>query len=186
VIIATECKGKKLPMQKTATATFHAVTTRPVVQDAATHPVTSRPDGVSLVIGFYTLLGIGFLLGSLFMLVGVVLMTLYMANSSFFANGLVMLLITIVAGATVGVWMVKCAFGLWADKRSSRFSTFILASLMTAVSLLSIPALVIAYADGSRLGTSLIALALGIAAFNALAGWSLMRPEVKRYYELFA
>jgi hypothetical protein len=173
-------------MQKTATATFHAVATRPVVQAAASHPVTSRPDGIAFVIGFYTLLGIGFLLGSLFMLVGVVLMTLYMANSSFFANGLVMLLITIAAGATVGVWMVKSAFGLWADNRSSRFSTLVLASLMTAVSLLSIPALMIAYADGAKLGTSLIALALGIAGGNALAGWYLMRSEVKRYYEMFA
>ena len=173
-------------MQKTATATFHAVPTRTVAEDAANHPVTSRPDGVALVIGFYTLLGIGFLLGSLFMLVGVVLMTTYMANSSFFANGLAMILITIAAGSSVGVWMLNCAFGLWADKRTSRFSTLVLASLMTTVSLLSIPALMIAYSDGSKLGPSLIALALTIGGCNVVAGWYMMRSQVKRYYEMFA
>ncbi|MBX3083551.1 MAG: hypothetical protein KF716_18100 [Anaerolineae bacterium] len=146
--------------------------------------VYSRPDGVAFVIGFYLLMGISFLLGVIFMITSVVSMAWYMAaGNHFYTSGLVMLLIMVAAGALVGAWMVMCALGLWANQPSSRSSTLVLSGLMTAVSLLSIPALKIAYADGSKLGASLILLAFGIAACNALVGWYLTRAEVKRYFE---
>jgi predicted permease len=140
----------------------------------------TRPDGIFFVIGHYVLMGVSFLFCVLMLLATTVALAWHMlTNNDWQLSGLLLLSMIVTAGTIVGGWMLICALGLWLRKHNARESAIILSSVLTTVTLLSIPLLHTSY--GAKLGLLLITVAIGIAISNASAVWYLLRPNVKHY-----
>lgn len=140
----------------------------------------NRPDGVLLVIAYFAVLGIGFLLGGVMMLVTVVPGALAMArDDSFFLGGVGMVVVMTVAFLLFGGFILLVTRGLWQGRPGSRAKGVVLAALLSAMCVLSLPSFFFAFDSHPTQLWSMIGIAVAIGGASVLSLWYLMRPDVR-------
>ncbi len=142
----------------------------------------ARPDGILLVMAYLLTLGVGFLIGGLFLLVAALPQSLELARGdSLFVSGVVVLLLLAIACLLAGGWMVVVARRLWQARPNSRAAAAVASAVLAMMALLSIPTFFMAYDGGPFLLASVAGAAL-VAALSAACYWYLTRPHVKGYF----
>lgn len=141
-----------------------------------------RPDGILLVIAYFVLLGVGFVLGGITLLVTAVPQAWQMARSdSFFFGGLATLLLMTVALLLLGGWLLFTARNLWRARAGGRATAVVLAALLTLMCLLAIPSFFFAFGNDRTELLAGIGMALLVGLGSAASLWYLLRPSVKGY-----
>lgn len=145
---------------------------------------SEKPDGVLLVIAYFVILGIGFVMGGVTLLVTAVPRSLEMVRGdSFFFGGFATLVMMTIACLVFGSWILLVTRSLWRVKPGGRATAVVLAALITVMSLLSIPSFFFAFGNDRTELFAALGMALTVGAGSTAALWYLMRPQVKRFFE---